>query len=193
MEVNIVWFAILGFAFGLAAFLRWIYHDIADYVSRPRLVIAHGPFVVDWQSLDTEETRRFIHLEVANYKKEVARNCVARVRVVRPPDGVLLLSEEFLLHWADTPYSTVSTQPEPVDIGGEVKRLDVAFTVSHCAGQSWFAMPLALAVPDKSPQAALPPGEYVVRVSVTCENGWGDAKMFKFTSPREWHDLQAEE
>ena len=193
MEIDVNWFAVLGFAFGLAAFLRWIFHDIADYINRPKLVISHGPFTVDWQSLETQETRRFVHLEVVSRKGRVARKCVAKAIVLRHPADVTVLDEEFSLHWADTPYSTVSTEAEPVDIGAKAKRLDIAFTVSQYSGQSWLATPLALAVPQKSPQAALPPGEYVVQVTVSCEDGKGDAKTFKLISPRDWQDLQADD
>ena len=193
MSVDINWFAVLGFAFGLAAFLRWIFHDIADYLRRPRVVIARGPYVMDWQSLDTDDTRRFVHLEVTNSKKEIARNCTAEARIIRYPRDVTILQQEFPLHWADTPYSTVSTHAEPVDIGKETKRLDVAFTLSGASEKSWMAIPLALAVPDKSPQVALPPGEYLLRVTISCENGKGDTKTFKLISPHEWHELQADD
>ena len=192
MEVNINWFAILGFAFGLAAFLRWIFHDIANSANRPRLIISHGPFAINWQSIDTEETRRFIHFEVTSEKGRVARHCMAKVRIIKYPDEVTILQEEFPLHWANTPYSTVSMEAEPVDIRAEVRRLDVAFTVSHYSGQSWIAMPLALAIPGKAPQAILPQGEYTLEVAVTCENGKGDVKTIKLISPGNWEDLKAE-
>ncbi|MFC1913842.1 hypothetical protein ACFLXF_01020 [Chloroflexota bacterium] len=192
MEIDAIWFAILGFAFGLAAFLRWIFHDIAGYINKPKLVISHGPFAVDWQSIDTEETRRFVHLEVTSHRGKVARNCVAKARVMRYPPDVTIWNEEFSLHWADTPYSTVSTEAEPVDIRAEVKRLDVAFTTSQSSGQTWLATPLALAVPQKSPQFALPPGEYILQVAISCENGRGDAKTFKLISSHNWQDLQAQ-
>ena len=193
MEIDIKWFALLGFAFGLAAFLRWIFHDIAGYINKPKLVISHGPFAVDWQSIDTEETRRFVHLEVTSRRGRVAHKCMAKAVVIKPPADVTVMQEEFPLHWADTPYSTVSTEAEPVDIGAEVKRLDVAFTTSQFSGQAWLAMPLALAIPQKSPQFALPPGEYIMQVIISCENGRGDAKTFKLISSRDWQGLQAED
>ena len=192
MEVNINWFAILGFAFGLAAFLRWIFHDIANSINRPRLAISHGPFAINWQSIDTEETRRFIHLEVTNKGGKVARHCLAKARIIKYPDDVTILQEEFPLHWADTPYSTVNTEAEPVDIRREARRLDVAFTVSQYSGQSWIALPLALAVPQKTPQAVLPQGEYILKVTVSCEDKQEDAITIKIISPGNWEELKAE-
>ena len=61
------------------------------------------------------------------------------------------------------------------------------------SGQSWLAMPLALAVPDKVPQAVLPQGEYTLEVVVSCENGKGDTKTIRLMSPNDWQNLQAEE
>ena len=191
MEADVNWFVVLGFALGIAAVLRWIWHDIANFINRPRLIISHGPFAINWQSIDTEETRRFVHLEVKS-KKGMAHHCTAKARIVKHPAEMTLLQEEFPLHWADAPYSTVSTEAEPVNIGTEARRLDVAFTVSRLSGQSWLAMPLALAVPDKVPQAALPPGEYTLEVMVSCENGKGDTSTIKLTSPSVWEGLQSE-
>ena len=192
MEVDINWFAILGFAFGVAAVLRWIFHDIANFTNTPKLTISHGPFVVNWQSIDTEETRRFVHFEVISKKGRFAHQCTAKARIIKHPPDVTILQEEYSLHWADAPYSTVSTEAEPVDIRTEAKRLDVAFTTSFHSGQSWLAMPLALAAPAKVPQAALPRGEYTLEVVVSCENGKGDAQTIKIISPNDWQDLQAE-
>jgi len=70
--------------------------------------------------------------------------------------------------------------------------LDVAFTVSQYSGQSWIALPLALAVPQKVPQAVLPQGEYILKVTVSCENGKGDVKTIKLISPGNWEELKAE-
>ena len=193
MEVDINWLAILGFALAAAAALRWIFHDIANFTNRPRLTISHGPFAINWQSIDTEETRRFVHFEVTSRKGKTAHHCLAKARIIKHPDDVTILQKEYPLHWADTPYSTVSTEAEPVDIRAEARRLDVAFTVSHQSGQAWLAMPLALAAPDKVSQAALPQGEYTLEITVTCENGRGDTKTIKLMSPENWEDLKAEE
>jgi len=191
MEASINWFVIVGFALALAAVLRWIWHDIANFINRPRLVISHGPFAINWQSIDTEETRRFVHFEVKS-QKGMARRCLAKARILKHPADMTVLQEEFPLHWADVPYSTVSTEAEPVDIGDRPRRLDVVFTTSWLSGQSWLAMPLALAAPGKVPQAALPPGEYTLEVTVSCENGKGDASIIRLVSPNDWEDLQAE-
>jgi len=191
MEVDINWFAILGFAFGLAAVLRWIYQDIAGYASKPRLVISHGPFAINWQSIDTEETRRYIHFEVTS-KKGIARHCLAQVTILDHPPEVTILQRELPLHWADTPYGAMNTETEPVDIRTEAKRLDIAFSSSNHTGMSWLATPLALASPNKVPQATIPPGEYTLEITVSCENGRGDTKIIKLISLPDWQELRAE-
>ena len=193
MEVDLNWVAVIGAALGLAAVLRWIVHDITNFTSQPQLIISHGPFAINWQSIDTEEARRFIHFEVTSKKGKIARRCIAQARIIKHPQNVPILQERFPLHWADTPYSTVSTEAEPVDIKTEAKRVDVAFTMSRLSGQSWLATPLALTAPGKASPAALPPGEYILEVIVSCENGKGDAKTIKLISPNNWEDLRTEE
>lgn len=193
MEVDINWLVILGFALAVAAALRWIVHDVANFTNKPRLMISHGPFAINWQSIDTEEIRRFVHFEVTSRKGKTAHHCLARARIITHPDDVTILQKEYSLHWSDTPYSTVSMEAEPVDVRAEARRLDVAFTVDSQSGQAWLATPLALAAPDKAPQAVLPRGEYTLKITVTCENGRGDAKTIKLMSPGEWEDLGAEE
>lgn len=192
METGTNWIAILGFVFGVAAFLRWVFHDIADTINRPKLIIRRGPYALNWTSLDTEETRRFIHFEVISRKGKTARHCLAKAKIIKYPENMPLLQEEYSLHWADVPYSTVGTEEVSVDIRGETKRLDIAFTVSYLDKQSWVATHLALAVPGKVAQATLPKGEYTLEVAVSCENGWGDIKTIKLTSPDNWESLQAE-
>jgi len=191
MEVSINWLAMLGFALGIAACLRWVFYDISAFTSRPKLVISHGPFTINWQSIDTDETRRFVHLEAVS-KRGTARQCSAKAKIIKHPPGMTPLQEEFPLHWADTPYSTVSTEAEAVDIKDKAKRLDIAFTTSHLSGQSWLAIPLALTVPDKVPQASLPPGEYTLEVTISCENGRGDSRLIKVISMPDWEGLEVE-
>ncbi|MFC1995055.1 hypothetical protein ACFLVK_01450 [Chloroflexota bacterium] len=77
MEVDLNWVAVIGAALGLAAVLRWIVHDITNFTSQPQLIISHGPFAINWQSIDTEEVRRFIHFEVTSKKGKIARRCIA--------------------------------------------------------------------------------------------------------------------
>jgi len=194
MEIDIGWLAILGFALGLAACLRWLWHDITALTGRPRLMLSHHPFAINWQSIDTDETRRFVHFEATN-RKGVARHCIATARIISHPSSVTdmpALQKAFLLHWADTPYSTVSTKAEPVDIRKEARRLDIVFTTSRFSGQSWLATPLALAAPGKVPEATLPPGEYLLKVTVSCENGGGDSRRIRLTSPADWPELAVE-
>ena len=77
-----------------------------------------------------------------------------------------------------------------MDIGPEPRRLDVAFTqrgqqIKGC----WIAMPLALSGFLERNQAYLLPGDYEVEIGIGCENGKGDKKKFRVTSPDIWEDL----
>lgn len=57
---------------------------------------------------------------------------------------------------------------------------------------SWIAIPIALSVPSEANQAYLPPGNYKVEISVKCENGLGDTKIFNIKSPENWNELDIE-
>jgi len=183
----------IGTASGLLASLRWLTKDIGSLKQRPKLEICRTPDVKNWSFLNTREIRRFVTLEVRNKKSQTARRCVAVAEIIKHPNNVHHLAKRYALHWADVPYSTLSTGGEPVDIGAEPRRLDVAFTVPNHNGASWIAMPLALSLPGQIPQATFPSGEYVLKVHVSCENGSGDAKSFKLISPDNWQDLDMKE
>lgn len=192
MEANINWLVIVALALGAASALRWIWQDIYSFTSKPRLSMSNGPFAANWQSMGSDETKKFVHFEVSSRKGKTAHQCVARAKIIKHPDNVTLLQEVYPLHWADTPYSTVTTDTEPVDIAGEARRLDVAFTTSFHSGQTWLATPMALAAPIKTPQAALPHGEYILEVTVSCEDGRGDTRIIKLVSTNDWEGLRAE-
>jgi hypothetical protein len=196
MNTDINWqlvLAIIGATAGLLASVRWLVNDIMNLTNKPKLVISHGPYAKNWQYLGTTQVRRFINFEVITKKGRTARGCGAKVTIIKHPDNVTHLEREYGLHWAGVPYSTLSTGAETVEIGAAPRRLDVAFTVPNQTGQSWIAMPIALTAPGQVPQASLPQGEYILRVTVYCENGRGDAKTIRLISPENWQDLQAEE
>ena len=170
---------IIGTAAGLLASLRWFIKDIGNKVNRPTLKISQSLDIKDWKFLDTGETRRFITLEVANKRNQTAQRCIATAEIVKQPSGVMHLQKTYPLHWAGIPYSAVTTGMEPVDIGMESRRLDVAFTTPNDKDRAWIAMPFALSAPGKVGQAALPKGEYVLKIQVSCSNGKGDSKLLK--------------
>jgi len=185
--------AIIGTAAGLLASLRWFIKDIDNIVNRPALKISHSLDIKNWKFLDTGETRKFITLEVANKKRHTAQRCVAIAEIVKQPSGVTHLQKTYPLHWAGVPYSWLSTGAEAVDIGIESRRLDVAFTTPNDRDTAWIAMPFALSAPGQVRQAALPKGEYVLKIQVSCSNGKGDSKLLKVLSPTDWQDLSAEQ
>jgi len=184
---------VIGAVAGIAASLRWLIKDISGFKQRPKLEMSKSPDVKTWTFPNTRETRKFVTFEVRNKKNQTAQRCVAVAQIIKCPNKVSHLQKEYALHWADVPYSTQSTGAEPVDIGAEPRRLDVAFTLPSQNGASWIAMPLALSLPGKVSQATLPPGEYGLKVRVSCENGRGDTKQLKLISPNKWQDLDAKE
>ena len=101
------------------------------------------------------------------------------------------LKGQHAIHWADVPYSGRTTGAEPVDIGSEIRRLDVVFTDENSPGGAWLSIPMALSMPKITHQAYLPPGEYQIEITVSCENGRGDSKKFRVISPQAWTDLDA--
>jgi hypothetical protein len=194
--VNINWelvLGILGTVAGLLACIRLFTKDIINIRERPALKISQVPDGRNWTFPNTGETRRFITLEVSNQKARTAHRCVAVAEVIEQPRGVTHLQRTYGLHWADVPYSGLSTGAEPVDIGMEPRRLDVVFTTPGHKDVSWIALPLALSLPGNVPQAALPKGEYILKIKVSCENGKGDSKLLRVFSPSDWRDLAAEQ
>jgi hypothetical protein len=60
-------------------------------------------------------------------------------------------------------------------------------------GGCWIAIPIALCAPHVATQAYLKPAEYIIQVRVLCENGDGETKTFRLTSPQTWDGLTLEE
>ena len=184
--------ATIGAVTGILASLRWLVRDIHNHVNRPTLKISRSLDIKNWRFLDTGDTRGFITLEVTNKSNQTAHRCVATAEIVKQPAGVTHLQKSYPLHWAGLPYSCLNTGADAVDIGTESRRLDVAFTPPNDRDRAWIAMPFALSVPGKVGQAALPKGEYVLKIQVSCDNGRGDSMLVKVLSPTDWQDLTAE-
>jgi hypothetical protein len=191
VDNNVSWVAILGAVTGILGTLGWLINYIVIFFSKPRLSFKKGPDARNWVFVGTPTQRRFVNFEVIVKNKKTALRCVATATVIKYPKNVTNLESLYNIHWADIPYSGLSTGAEPVDIGGESHRLDVVFTTPGYPG-AYIAMPLALSAPAQTPQAYLPPGEYIFKVSVICSNGKGIDKTIKIISPTNWDGLQTE-
>ena len=169
--------------------------DMRRWSRRPRLQIEFelSRDVSQYNSSGTGWPRRFATVHVRNTGKDTAKHCVATVRVLSAPPEVELRQSEWTVHWAGVDYSGQTTGAEPVEIGHELRRLDVAFTAGPPEFPSqpgaWIAMPLALVMPAKTGQAFLPPGEYTIKLTVACENGKGSSSKFTLVSPPNWEGL----
>ncbi len=192
MNTGITWqsiLAIVGAATGLSASLIWVIRDIRNFIRRPKLVILGEPNVGTWGS-----SWIFVTFEVYSENERIARECEAKARITDPQNGVS--KKLFGLHWADVRYN-ITTNIGRVDIGAAPQRLDVAFTVPDQRGAqngAFIAAPFALAdlsTGGQAPQAALPAGEYVLEVTVSCENGSGDKKKIRLISPGNQQQLAA--
>jgi hypothetical protein len=192
MENNITWVAVLGAITGVLGTLGWLIHYIVGFVTKPRLFFSEGPYVKEWYFLGTPERRKFVNFEVGVKNERTAKRCVATIEIIEQPKTVTHLGKRYPLHWADVPFSGLSTSMEPVDIGGESHRLDVVFTKLGMDGAN-IALTIALGAPNQAPQAILPPGEYVMRVSVFCDNGRGISRTIRISSPTNWEGLKAEQ
>ena len=190
MGNDVSWVAILGAITGVLGTLGWIVNYIVIFVSKPKLYFEKGPYIKNWLFVGTPAQRQFVNFEVGVKNKKTALRCVATASVIKSPENIVHLEHLYNIHWADVPYSGLSTGAEPVDIGGESHRLDIVFTIPQYPG-AYIAMPLALSA--QAPQAYLPPGEYIFKVAVICSNGKGINKTIKIVSPNNWDGLQTEE
>lgn len=177
---------------GLVSLIWLISKDISKFKNRPRLKITEFEKERDLRIYHFPNAgffRKFANLHVKNNGKTTAKRCVAILNFIEKPADIKYLEREYALHWADVDYSLKSTGAEPVDIGSEPRRLDVAFTPEDSKKGSWVAIPIALTAPKGALQAFLPPGEYLIEIKVSCENGGGDSKRFKIVSPNKWDEL----
>ncbi len=184
---------------GLAGLISFFYLAIKDFVKfwqKPELSISYRNDR-DLRVFTYERDgfrRKFVTLHVKNTGKETAKRCVAIMNVLKKPTESSPVEEQYHLHWASVPISGLTTGAEPIEIGREVARLDVLFTqdnqeVPGC----WAAVPFALAGNIGSNQMYFPPGEYVIEVLVTCENGKESRIQFKLTPPIQWDGLHIHE
>ena len=192
--------AVVGGVTGVYSFIRLLFGDFSNWRKKPRLTIEFDP-MEDLRQWSVVEGARVLRLQraatvhVRNKRKMPASRCIAVLSTISAPQGVTLVDKEFVLHWADTNYTGHSNVSEPVEIGPERRRLDVAFTVSVPAQDdppvrgAWIAIPLALSNPSGASQAYLPPGDYRFRLTVGCQNGKGASKEFFVTSPETWTAL----
>lgn len=186
-----IFFKIGGLA-GLASFIWLLIKDLIKFYRKPRMQITFSKDtgLWSWYFEDTGWRRKFATLNIKNNGKDTAKRCVAVMTILKKPGGAINVEDEYALHWAGVDYTSQTTGAEPVDIGPEPRRLDVAFTQQ---GQQmkgcWVAMPLALLGSLRRNQAYLLPGDYEVEIRIGCENGKGDKKKFKVTSPDNWEDL----
>jgi hypothetical protein len=145
-----------------------------------------------WQ-LDPAGTviRLVVTLDISNKGADTAKRCVAALDITRTPPGVTLRERRYALHWAGVDYSFQNTGSQPVEIGPETHRLDVAFTdkAQDVAG-CWIATPMALSVRSID-QAYLRPGAYEGVLRINCENGRGARLKIKLHSPDKWQGLSA--
>jgi len=187
--------ALAGVMAGYLSFARLLWGDIRDWRKKPRLTVEFNltEDLREWEVLGAGRKQKVATVHVRNKRKVPALRCVAILRPISAPPGVTVGEKEFVLHWADTDYTTHSNIAEPVEIGLERRRLDVAFTALF-EGQvspvgAWVAIPLALSVPTQAGQAYLPPGEYHFRLVVECANGKGVLREFFISSPTTWTAL----
>jgi len=202
MDTGTTIVAILGAATGLAAVVPApLLRLIIQYCVEPRLRIDenyaqsrlyHKPTrdqiskVSD--SDDVPEWRRFVHFEARSRNKRTALRCIANARIVDHPPQVKHLHEYYPLHWADVEYSEASTGAQPISIYPVWQRLDVVFTGPRVEGAQ-LAVPLALTDPRPGRDSYLPPGQYIIEVIVSCENGKADSKTVAIESPHHWECL----
>lgn len=180
---------------GLLAFVWQIADKATSFYGRPRLRLLpfdHQRDVGIWSDPQPNVPRRkFFTLQVRNTGSRAAVRCVATLQVHSLPPGVRIADPRFSLHWASSAVTNQTSGANPIDIGAEGNRLDVAFTQE---GQeipgAWAGTPLALSVLALH-QSYLPPGQYEAVIKVQCDNGAGDELQVRIHSPTSWMDLDA--
>jgi hypothetical protein len=171
------------FALGLALKTFW------NWLFRPKLLI--GPMKVGlWKYKDTGWQREVVTLEVRTNRNRKALGAKAIIKVLSKPPDANALENERDLHWAGTDYLASTTAEYPIDIGMTPQRLDVFFThegqkMPGCwLGTSWALMD----VPAKD-QYYMPPGKYEFELKVVSENGKGQKRRYRFSSPNQGEKL----
>jgi hypothetical protein len=188
----------VGSLSGMVSLIIWVATRLYGWFKRPSLKMEFErsrdlQIYQTFYAPNKAFIRKFFNLHVRNLGKYTAKRCVAIAEVLSSPPNAVHLRGGHAIHWADVPYSGRTTGAEPVDIGSEIRRLDVVFTDKDNSGGAWLSIPFALSMPNAANQAYLPAGDYELKVSVSCENGRGETKKFKITSPQNWTDLEAVE
>ena len=109
----------------------WIvFKDILKFIRRPKLYMTfqRPHHLRDYTYVDTGWVRRIFTMHVGNKGRDTAKRCVATIHILQLPPETEHLEKEYALHWAGVPYTFQTTGAEPVDIGPELRRLDVFFT-----------------------------------------------------------------
>ena len=198
-QMNILdYLTIIGSLLGIATAIRVFGKDGWNFYKRPKLQILEFDRSRDLRTFslpDKQILGKFANLHINNLNEITATRCVATITILKTPPDVSLNENCFALHWADVVYSSKSTGADPVTIGPEPRRLDIAFTTpNQTIPGCWIAIPIALSnvlvIGNQEPnQVYLPPGEYEIEISVRCENGKGAKANFKLISPRIWQNL----
>jgi hypothetical protein len=128
---------------------EWRGADIHGWWRQPRLAIEFDPVedlgIWTLSAKNAERIQKVATVHIRNKRKTIARRCIAVLKLVTAPKNVSV-EREFILHWADVDYSLRTVEPEPIDIGPERRRLDVAFTVERGSSPlegAWVAIPIA--------------------------------------------------
>ena len=178
---------------GILALAWQTIKGIVDWRKRPVLRVRRLDAkrdILTWTFADLQgQQRKFITLQVDNNGQRTASRCIAILTIEPRPNH--LPENRFDLHWTGIDYNLIAAGAQPVDIGSEGRRLDVAFTVDQQnAPGCWLAVPVALALPIPN-QAFLPPGDYGAVLTVSCENGKGHSVRLRIRAPTRWQHLDA--
>jgi hypothetical protein len=177
---------------GLMALIWQSFDKWSAFRGRPQLSIRPFDSQRDLRVWDLGNgvRRKVFTLEVGHAGSRAAVRCVATLEITKIPSSVSLSQRHFGLHWAAVPYDMSSTGAQPVNIGSEGHRLDVAFSDERSDGGSWVATPMALLAPGMH-QAFLPPGRYEAVVRIGCDGGKGTLLAVQIVSCANWLDFTA--
>jgi hypothetical protein len=182
----------LGGLAGIVSIFIVLQDKCSAWKNKPKLKIYFNSEenVKKFTFVDRGWVRRVAYLNIKNEKKSTAKRCIGVLTFIEVPESVTHLGNELALHWGGIPYTLQAAGAQPIDIGSEPRKLDVAFTQEGATDKGcWIAIPIALST-LRAGQAYLLPGEYKVRVDVNCDNGKGDSGIFKIISTENWDGLE---
>lgn len=190
-----LFFGLVGTVIGLVSFTWQVVRELIDWRRRPRLTINKFDKARDIRVFRFPRgfRRKFVTLHVTNSGRMLATRAVATLEILQYPDEFVSNERSFALHWAGVKYRRLTSGAEPVDIGSEGRRLDIAFTEDEnsIAAGSWVAFPLSLSDPRKH-QGYLPPGEYLLRIRVSFAGGKASEYDLRLFSPAGWLGIDAD-